>query len=75
MLMPPQEYLVNGIDEVRAYIDKNIGIDYEITRDDSDRQKGSIVVFEIEFDEHKELREYITDGDLWLDYNHWPSDN
>ena len=67
MLMSPQEYLIDGIDEVKAYIDKNIGIDYEITRDDGDRQKGSIVVFEIEFDEHEELREYITDGDLWLE--------
>jgi len=65
MLMPPQEYLVSGIDEVKAYIDKNIGIDYEITRDSDD--KGSIVVFEIEYQEHKDLRQYITDGDLWLE--------
>ncbi|WP_457748754.1 hypothetical protein [Sulfurimonas sp.] len=67
MLMPPQEYLINGIDEVKAYIDKNIGIYYEITRDNDDRQKGSIVVFEIEYEEHEDLRQYITDGDLWLE--------
>lgn len=65
--MPVQEYLIDGIDEVKAYIDKNIGIDYEITRDSDDRQKGSIVVFEIEYREHEDLRQYITDGNLWLE--------
>ncbi len=68
MLMPPQEYLVDGLDQVIAYIDKNIGIDFEVTRDSDDRQKGSIVVFEIEDDEHEDLRQYITDGDMWLNY-------
>ena len=66
--MPPQEYLVDGLDQVIAYIDKNIGIDFEVTRDSDDRQKGSIVVFEIEDDEHEDLRQYITDGDMWLNY-------
>jgi hypothetical protein len=63
--MRPQEYLINGIDKVKAYIDENIGIDYEITRDSDDRQKGSIVVFEIEYKEHEDLRQYITDCNLW----------
>ncbi len=69
MLMPAQEYLVNDIDKVAAYIDQNIGIDYEVTRDDNNRSKGSIVVFEIEYDEHEDLRQYITDGDMWSEEN------
>ncbi len=67
MEMCVQEYIVSDVVEVKSYIDKHIGIDYEVTRDnDSDyHSSGSVVVFSIEEDEHEDLLQYITDNDLW----------
>jgi len=63
--MEAQEYLVNGITKVKRYIDKEIGVDYEATRDEDNKEAGSITVFDITYNEHMALREYITTYDMW----------
>jgi hypothetical protein len=66
MTLGAQEYIVSDTKEVGKYIDSEIGIEYEITDDDSMPGSGSVVVFEIEVFEHEALRDFISKNDLWL---------
>ena len=60
-----QEYVVTDIPKVRQYIDRHIGVDYEITTDEVDILEGSIVVFELLHSEHKLIRDFISQNNLW----------
>jgi len=64
-----QEYLVNDIETVIKYIGEKIGVDYEVTLDNEDSSRGSIVIFELEEEEHLALRNFISKNSLWLEDN------
>jgi len=43
---------------VKAWIDENIGIEYEVTFED-DNQHGTIMVFDMEYEEFEEFKSYL----------------
>lgn len=65
-LVGPQEYMVLNTAKVADYIDKEIGVDYEIESDPW-TQKGSVTVFELEKEEHLGLRNFIDESELWME--------
>jgi len=66
MLLEPQEYLVSKTRVVKDFINKEIGVDYEVTADDISKESGSVLVFELEEAEHQMIRQFITDEKIWL---------
>jgi hypothetical protein len=60
------EFLVTDCKKVAKFIDDKIGIDYEITYEDNTNETGgSVVVFDIEYDEYQRIRKYISTHGLW----------
>jgi hypothetical protein len=54
-----QEYLVKNAKKVSAFIDSEIGVEFEVGGDDD------IVVFDLFASEHKKIRDFITINKLW----------
>jgi hypothetical protein len=65
MINPVQEYLVRNVKKVKEFLDKEIGLEYEIDYQDECRDIGDITVFGVEYEEHKKIREFITHNNLW----------
>jgi len=65
-----QEYVVTNISKLAAYIDKWIGLDFELTKLDGQPNAGSIVVFDISSSEHKQLRHFITEHNYWYEHRY-----
>ena len=58
-----QEYIVINPKQVTDFIDKEIGVEYEIT--ECDDGFSSIVVFELYDDEHQKIRDFISHTENW----------
>ena len=58
-----QEYLVKDAKSVADFIDRELGVEYEIT--EGDNGFNSIVVFELYDDEHKKIRDFISHTENW----------
>jgi len=60
-----EEYLVKDCKKVADFSDKQIGIHYDITYNDISMKDGSITFFDIEYEDHQKIREYISKMGLW----------
>lgn len=61
----PMEYLVTDADKVGQYVNKAIGVGYEITYADDQEPTGSVTVYDLTLYDHKLIRNYINQNDLW----------
>ncbi|MCK9476254.1 MAG: hypothetical protein M0R46_10055 [Candidatus Muirbacterium halophilum] len=61
-----EEYIVSDIKQVTKFIDKEIGIDFEVTKDDDLSNSGSIVAFDITSKEDNKVRDFISKNNYWL---------
>ena len=68
IILNPQEFLVTDVYRVADFIDKEIGNEYEITKDEYSicgKFGGSVVVFELTPEERQLIRAFISKENLW----------
>ena len=65
MEIEPQEYIVKDVDTLAWYIDLELGLEYEITRDDAQQESGSVTVFGLDWEEHRKIRNMLDTESLW----------
>ncbi len=63
-----QQYCVKDVYKVSAFVELNIGTECHIDKDSNIGTSGEVIVYELMYMEHKAIRKFITDNDLWLDY-------
>ena len=63
------EYNTTDLKRVCAFIDDKIGVDFEVTKLDSDPLSGSIVVFELEAFEDDLIDGFMTEHKLFIDWS------
>ena len=64
--LSPQEYIVKDVKKLGEFIDREFGIEYEITEDDACADSGSVLVFAPLVEEHREIRNFATENRLWI---------
>jgi len=60
----PVEFIVKDVTSLARFFDKEIGVDYEITKDDNGKS-GSFVVFDLLLSEYEMAKNFITENNLW----------